>query len=119
MADHTPIFKPGREFTLTTSADVTGGKCLVISGQETVAHSGGASAAFVGIAAFDAKSGDIVGVTRGGVHELTASGTINDGDPIMTAASGAVAAHTGTTWSQVIGLALADAADNKVKALLY
>lgn len=118
MADHTPIFKPGREVTLTTSATVTGGQCLVVTGQETVGPSGAASAAFLGIAAFDAASGALVGVIRGGVHELAASGTINDGDPVMTAASGAVAAHTGTTWSQVIGVAIADAADSKVKVAL-
>ncbi len=119
MADHTPIFKPGREITLTAGAGITGGKTLIVSDQETVTHAGGVDDKFVGISAFDAASGAQVGVISGGVHELAASGTINDGDLVTTAASGAVAAFSGTTYSTIIGIALADAANSLVKVKLF
>ncbi|MEW2478719.1 capsid cement protein [Mycobacterium sp. NPDC049093] len=121
MAEFVPIFKPGQSWTSTTSADVTAGQALVVTGQDTVAASSAANPSFVGIAAFDAKSGEKVTVlSGGGVYELTSTGTVNDGDALTTAASGAVTAlGAGTTYSQVIGVALADAASNKVKALLF
>lgn len=114
MADYTPIFKPGAEVTLTASADITAGDALVVSGQQTVAPSSAASAAYAGVAATDAKSGEKVVVLGPAVHELNASGAINDGDLVMTAAGGDVAAFSGTTYTQAIGVALADAASNKV-----
>ena len=121
MADYTPVFKPGRDVTLTTSATVTAGDALVVSGQQTVAPSGGASAAFVGIAANDAASGEKVVVIGPAVHELNSTGTVNDGDLIMTAANGDVAAWTGGTDDpqEIIGIALADAASNKVLAKTF
>lgn len=121
MSEFVPIHKPGQSWTSTASDDITAGQALVVSGQDTVAPSAAANAAFVGVAAFSAKSGEKVTVlSGGGVYELTSTGTVGDGDALITAASGAVAAlDVGTTYSQVIGVALADAASNKVKALLF
>lgn len=119
MADHTPLFKPGQEVTLTASATIVGSNVVVVSGDETVAPSSGASAAAVGVAKYDAASGAKVGVVFGGVHELVASGTINAGDPITSAAAGAVAAFSGTTYSTIIGKALKAAASGKVVARLF
>lgn len=121
MPEYTPLV-PSGPFTSTTSAAVTAGKCLVASGDDTVAHSGGASVAFVGVAAFDAASGAKVTVLRGGIHSLDASGAIAAGELVTTAASGAVAAHGTPSASnavQVIGVALSAAASDKVKVLLF
>lgn len=119
MADYTPIFKPGTEVTLTASATIAAGDALVVTGQQTVGPAGGVSAAYAGVAAFDAASGDRVVVIGPAVHELNASGAINDGDLITTAAAGDVAAFSGTTYSTIIGVALADAASNKVIAKTF
>jgi predicted RecA/RadA family phage recombinase len=72
----------------------------------------GANAAWLGVADTDATSGQKVGVTSGGVQELIASGAIAAGDVLISAAAGKVAAiGGGTTYSQVVGIALTAAAD--------
>ncbi len=115
MADYTPIFKPGVEVTLTASADITAGQTLVVTGQQTVGPAAGASAAYAGVAAFDAKSGEKVVVIGPAVHELTASGAVADGDLVTTASTGRVAAvGAEPAFGTAIGVALADAASNKV-----
>ncbi len=119
MADYTPIFKPGREVTLTASATITAGQTLVVTGQQTVGPAAGVSTAYVGVAANDAATGEGVVVIGPAVHELTSTGTINDGDLITTAAAGKVAAASSPTVGQVIGVALADAASNKVIAKTF
>lgn len=115
MADYTPIFKPGAEVTLTASAAITAGQTLVVTGQQTVGPAGGVSAAYAGVAAADATSGEKVVVIGPAVHELNAAAAVADGDLITTAASGGVAtAGADPAAGTVIGLALADAASNKV-----
>lgn len=114
MPEFSPLFKPGDEFPRTTSAAVTGGQVLVVSGSNTVAPSSGASAAVLGVAGYDAGSGELVTVICDGVVNLAASGAISAGASVTSAASGAVAAHSGTNYSTIIGVALSDAADNKV-----
>lgn len=114
MPDFSPLFKPGAEFTRTTSAAVTGGQVLIVSGSGTVAASSAASAAVFGVAAFDAASGDSVTVISDGVVNLAASGAISAGGAVAAAASGAVAAHSGTNYSTIVGVALSDAANDKV-----
>lgn len=119
MADYTPIFKPGQEITRNVSADVTGGQVVVVSGNDTVAPSSGANAAWIGVARFDAKTGDAVTVISGGVQELNASGGIAAGARVITAAAGAVAdIAAGTDYSQIVGVALAAAANGKVRVKL-
>ena len=101
---------------------MTAGQALIVSGDDTVAASSGASAAFVGIAAFDAASGADVNVITEGVHELAASGSITAGDLVITAASGAVATQGSATAAnavQVIGVALRAAASSKVLDKLF
>lgn len=121
MPEYTPNVPDG-PFTSTLSADVTGGQCLVATGVDTVGPSAGVDASFVGIAAFDAKSGDKVTVLRGGVHTLASTGTITVKDLVTTAAGGVVAtqgAASAANAVQVIGVALNTAASNKVKVLLF
>lgn len=120
--DYSPIFFCGDTFTRVTSAAVTAGQVLVVSGDDTVAPSSGASAAFLGIAAFDAASGAEVTVINEGVHELTSSGSISAGDLVIPAASGAVATQGSATAAnavQVLGVALKAAANNKVTVKLF
>lgn len=121
MAEYAPLYDEGDKFTSTTSAAVTAGNALVVSGSGTVAKSAGVNAAFIGVAAFDAASGAEVTVIAEGIHVLAASGSITAGNLVTTAASGAVAAWAaGQTpdYSTIIGVALADAADSKVKVKL-
>ena len=111
MADYVPLYLPGNAVNSTTSAAVTGGQVVYVSGSGTVANSGSASNIPVGVAAFDAASG--AGVTyysRGTVHRLTASGTVTAGDLVEAATGGAVATHTvGTNDARVFGIALTTA----------
>ncbi|WP_378735510.1 capsid cement protein [Nocardia brasiliensis] len=119
MADYAPIFKPGEAITRTTSAAVTGGQLLIVSGNDTVAPSSAASAAWLGVAAHDAASGDQVTVLRGGVQELAASGAIAAGAAVIPAAAGAVAAiGAETNYSFVVGVALSAAAGGRVRVAL-
>lgn len=111
MADYLPLFKPGQDITSTTSAAVTGGQLLVVSGSGTVAPSTAATGAWVGVAAFDAASGARVALHKGGVQRLTATGAIAAGDRVIPAAGGTVATlGAGTDYSQVVGIALTSAA---------
>ena len=92
MADYTPLFKPGREVTLTASATITAGQALVVSGQQTVAPSGGVSTAFVGIAATGLRFGSlrnwVVAGCIGSAASLVAIaslGSLGAGAPLMPA----------------------------------
>lgn len=112
MAEYLPLYLPGKAYTATASAAITGGKAVYVSGDGTVATATSAANIIVGIAAFDvAASGDKVTVfARGTVHKLTASGTVTAGDVVEAAAAGAVATHTqGTNDVRVFGIALTTA----------
>jgi len=110
MAEYLPLFKPGQAITRPTSAAVTGGQLVIVSGSGTVAPSSAATHLWLGVAAFDAASGTNVTVFAGGTHRLTASGGITAGQLVEAAAAGTVAAHTnGTNDFNVVGLALTTA----------
>lgn len=107
MADYLPLYKPGDSITRQASATIVGRQVLVVSGSGTVAPSSAASGAWLGVAAFDAASGEQVTVHKGGTHLLTASGSITAGARVAAAAAGAVADFAaGTDYSQVVGIAL-------------
>ena len=114
MADYVPLYLPGKAFTSTASAAITGGTAVRVSGNGTVAAATQASHLIIGVASQDAAaSGDKVGVFgRGTVHRLTAAGAITAGDVVEGAAAGTVATHTqGTNDVRVFGIALTTAAD--------
>lgn len=123
MADYTPVFSGGAQpFTATTSAAVTGGRVLEVSGNNTVAHAGAASTVAVGVAAHDAASGAKVSVwpLDNVVHELSASGAITAAAGIVTAAAGEVATAvvgTAAAAGTLIGIAATTAASNKVRVV--
>lgn len=113
MADYT-IVMPQGPFSSTTSAAVTGGQVLEVTGDNTVGPAGAGSIKTVGQAGHDAASGAAVTVHgRGPIREATASGAINAGERLKAAAAGAVAKYVDGTdaVTQVIGVALAGAAD--------
>jgi hypothetical protein len=110
MAEYTPLFKPGQTWTSTASANVVGGRLVAVSGNGTVGPAGAASAAFVGVAAFDALANTLVTVFgRGQVHITTAAGAITAGDRVSTGAAGTIA--TAAAGVGNVGVALTTAAD--------
>lgn len=110
MGAYEPKFLYGDQITATTSAAVTGGQVLAVSGNGTVGPAGVASAAVVGVAAFDAASGARVSYfPRGKVHVSTASGAITAGARVDGGAAGTVA--TAASALTNIGVALTTAAD--------
>jgi hypothetical protein len=121
MSDYAPLYFPADRLPRTTSAAVTKGQLLYVSGVDTVAPTSAATSAWVGIAAHDAASGAQVVVYTEGVHILAASGAITAGDNVIGAAAGAVAtqgAPSAANAVQVIGVALNTAASNLVTVLL-
>jgi hypothetical protein len=123
MADYTPVFSGGaKPFTATTSAAVTGGRVLEVSGNGTVAQAGAGSLVAVGVAAHDAASGAKVSVwpLDNVVHELSAPGAITAAAGVITAANGEVATAavaTAAAAGTLIGIAATTAASNKVRVV--
>lgn len=116
MAEHTPKYFPADRLPRTTSATVTGGQVLAVSGNDTVAPIAAPNEAWLGVAAHDAASGERVVVYTVGVHQVPASGAIAAGKPVIGAAGGAVAAFTNGTDEpeEIIGTALSAAASSLV-----
>ncbi len=112
MAEYVPVFKPGEDITLTAGAAITGGRLVRASAASTVVETSAAVASWIGVATTDAASGGKVGITSGGVQEVTASGAVAVGDVVIPAANGRVAAiGAGTNYAQQVGIALTAAAD--------
>lgn len=124
MADYVPLFKPGQAVTSTTSAAVTGGQLLIVTGSGTVGPATAKSPKWVGVAAQDAASGATVGYYSGGVQRITASGTVTAGDIVVAGASGTVASLAAVTTPTaddvtdsraIVGIALTTATDALVE----
>lgn len=120
MAEYLPIRTPGDALVSTASATIVGGTLVAVSGNGTVATAGANALNWIGVAAFDAASGDSVTVYASGVQELTASGAITAGDLVVAAASGKVSTLAAVTTPTagdvtgtraVVGVALTTAAD--------
>jgi hypothetical protein len=121
MADYLPVYTPAEVATFTTSASVTGGQLLHVSGNGTVSPAPAGSAAWIGVASGDAASGARVSVfCRGTVHESTAAGAITAGAQLATGAAGTVATLAAAGGAAagdinnaraVVGVALTTAAD--------
>jgi hypothetical protein len=114
VADYTPVFAAGQlPFSATTSAAVTGGTILAVSGTGTVATAGALSAIAVGVAAHDAASGAQVSIwpLDGLIHEVVANTSFTQGNGVQCAASGQVDPATTSLATQaaagtLIGTAL-------------
>ena len=123
MADYVESVDLGvGAFTSTTSASVTGGQLLRVSGSGTVGPAAAGSPEIVGVAAFDAASGARVTVKPlRMVHRTTAgTGGVTAGNPLKSDASGNVTLYVVGTdaVTLLIGTALETAsAGNPVKWL--
>lgn len=108
--EYAPLYMPGDVITCVTSAAVTAGRLVAVSGNGTVAHAGVDSNAVLGMAAFDAALGTNVSVHgRGQVHISTAAGGITAGARVNAAANGTVA--TAAAGVGNIGIAMTTALD--------
>lgn len=96
---------PSAHLTMTAGAAVTGGQLVFLSGNRTVTPTTGNLTTCIGVALFNAASGDTnLTVATAGVWPLTASGAITFGDLLVSAAAGAastVAAVTTPTAADV------------------
>jgi len=110
MAEYLPLHDDGDSITRSASAPVTGGQLVRVSGSGTVAPVSAASADWLGVAAFDANTGDSVTVYCSGVQRLTASGAVTAGDILVGAASGQVATNAAPGAGQQVAIALTTAA---------
>lgn len=90
MADYLPLYKPGQTITRSASAAITGGQVVAVSGSGTVAPAGANALNWIGVAAFDAASGDNVTIHAGGVQRPITSGTVTAGDLVVCGAAGVV-----------------------------
>lgn len=121
MAEYLPLYKAGNSIPSTASAAITGGQLVGISGSGTVAPTGANQASWVGVAAFDAASGERVTVHAGGVQRILAAGAVTAGDLLVASGTAGrvstLAAVTTPTAADVtntraiVGTALTTAAD--------
>jgi hypothetical protein len=110
MAEYLPIYKPGQALTLKASATITGGQLVALTGSGTVGPASAGSAAWVGVAAFDAATNDNVTIHSGGVQSVTASGAVTAGDAVAAAANGQVSTSATPASAVFVGVALTTAA---------
>ena len=121
--DYVPLYDSGTTASCVAGAAITAGQLVAITAgaisgggvTPTVSPTSGATASEVGVAAQTVASGAPLTVYFGGVHLLAASGAISAGDPVISAAAGAVAdLGAGTTYSQVVGRAWSAASNSQV-----
>ena len=112
MADYLPKFGTGEPLTALTSAAVTGGRVLIVSGAGTVSHAGdnAVAATLVGVAGFDAASGARVTVypLKGAVHKLTAGAAVAAGAAVGTLPAGKVDDVSSNKFGVALTAAAAD-----------
>lgn len=96
------------EQKLIADGDITAGQVVYISGSMKVKATTAATSAVLGVAMFDAKSGEPVAVECEGLFKLTAAGAITAGAQVAAAAGGKVA--TAASGANKIGIALNTAA---------
>lgn len=92
------------EQKLIADGDLTAGQVVYISGSMKVKATTAATSAVLGVAMFDAKSGEPVAVECEGLFKLTAAGAITAGAQVAAAAGGKVA--TAASGANKIGIAL-------------
>lgn len=110
----TPLFRPGRDVTVVTTAAVVGKTFVGISAEPDAstlqiksATAPAGSRAF-GVAAYDVANGKVVPVIRGGIVPVTAGAAITAGAEVEVGASGrAITLASG----KAVGLAVKGAAN--------
>jgi predicted RecA/RadA family phage recombinase len=99
-AAHTPL-DPGHNFTATASGAVKGGYFVQFAaggrpGLPTAALSTATSGS-IGVAKYDAASGETFGVISGGHVGVVAAGAIAEGAPVYISAAGKATATAGSS----------------------
>lgn len=97
---------------IVASKDVKKGQLVEVSGDMTVAPTTKASAKVLGVAMFDAKSGEPVSVETEGLFKLIAGSSVTAGDVLESADAGKVA-KAGATVTKAIGIALNSASTDE------
>lgn len=92
------------EQKLVADGDLTAGQVVYISDNMKVKATTAATSAVLGVAMFDAKSGEPVAVECEGLFKLTAADAITAGAQVAAAAGGKVA--TAASGANKIGIAL-------------
>lgn len=132
MAQHIHLFNPGAAVTFTAEAAVTAGQLVIVTGDREVSPATVKSAAWVGVAAFDAAIGAGVTVLTGGVQKIVAASDVTAGDVLVAAAAGKVAALAAVTTPTagdvtdtraIVGIALtsvdvSEVADDRIEVKL-
>lgn len=133
MATAIPLFRPGQDVTAQTTADVTGGTCVSVSGPIVVGNPSAGTASTllrvataaagtkaIGVAAYDAANGDRVAVITGPGHvvPVTCGAAVTAGAEVEVGTSGRVITlasgkAVGQAWSTTT------AADQTVYVDLY
>lgn len=117
MPDYTPFYVPGKVWTSTASAAVTGGDLVEVSGSGTVAKAAVAasgSTKFVGVAGHDAPiNGRVTVYGRGIIHQSVAQGTVTAGDLLTTPLTGATAGAQVQTLAAVTTPTAADVTNTR------
>ena len=93
---------------IKAGADVKKGQVVEITGDAVVSPTSAASAKVLGVAMFDAKSGEEVAVETEGLFKMVASATITAGAKVTSAKDGKVAVGTENTIGIAITSATAD-----------
>lgn len=104
MANYLPKFDSDDAFTVTASATITGGQLVTATG----AVAGAGANNWVGVAGYDAVSGQPVTVFYGQAQRLVAAGALAAGALVKCAASGQVTGYTSGTDSadSLVGIAM-------------
>lgn len=110
-----PLFAGGGPtITMTTTAAVTAGRIVEVSGDRSIRHGQSASTKVIGVAKQTADAvGDKVGVATSGVWMLRAQGAIAAGDHVSVSAGndGRVKPIGADAFATDVGVALAAIAD--------
>ncbi|ORV65303.1 hypothetical protein AWC03_02850 [Mycobacterium europaeum] len=116
------VYAPGQDIPAVATADITSRQFVAVSadrdpgtGNVSVAPAAAGSRA-LGVAAWNAATGQLVHVARGGVLKVVAGGPITAGDAIQVGVSGtAVTATTGV----VVGQAIASAPNGGIAQVAF
>ncbi len=105
--EYQPVYLPGKAISATTSAAVTHGDLLEVTGNNTVAPvtvAADPSMKVVGVASVDAVLGArVTYYAKATVHETTALGTVTAGDQVGSGVTGDATAGVRTVPAPALG----------------
>lgn len=112
-----PFWTPGRNVTGHADVALTGKRFVAIAGPRTDGNPTvglpAAGGRVFGVTAYDTPADDKVTLYRGGIVPVEADGPIAAGAPLFAAADGRATATDPGAGSNVVGIAVDDAADGE------